>query len=221
MNRENFQEQMKKEQQELLEKEKTVAMVKKLYARFGNKILTYMINYASSENGMIKVFKILNLPMSNLHKEEDQHLAIIEWLNKFGERRFLEMHRMHQINREMAFAIDPVIMDDAKNPLYAPIQSKKRAPEVSPVTPANPPAEPQKPSPPVTRPFIPPKAPSQQVQPSTSREKTWPEVERRSGKERRQNPDRRNEVDLIFKNQRFGGERRHGKDRRKNRKPTN
>lgn len=43
---------------------------------------------------------------------------------------------------------------------------------------------------------------------------SWPHIERRSGKERREKKDRRSSVDVIYKNRRFGGERRKG-DRRK------
>lgn len=211
---------MKKEQEELRKKEETIALVKKIYARFGNKILTYMINYATSENGMIKVFKILNLSMASFQKQEDQHIAVIEWLNKFGERRFLEIHRMDQINKEMTFSIEPIIMDDVKKPLYSPVESMERVPEISPDIKKTPPFQPQKTSQPITPSPMPSKTTSPPAPPPPLREKTWPEVERRSGKERRKKPDRRNDVELIFKNKRFGGERRKGKDRRKNWKPT-
>jgi hypothetical protein len=50
--------------------------------------------------------------------------------------------------------------------------------------------------------------------------KTWPEIDCRSGRERRAGKDRRAMCDIIFKNLRFGGERRSGKERRKNWKPT-
>lgn len=43
----------------------------------------------------------------------------------------------------------------------------------------------------------------------------WDGVERRSGKERRVKPDRRDNVEVIFKNKRYGRDRRSGKDRRK------
>lgn len=43
---------------------------------------------------------------------------------------------------------------------------------------------------------------------------SWPHIERRSGQDRRKSEDRRNKIDIIFKNRRFGGERRKG-DRRK------
>jgi len=45
---------------------------------------------------------------------------------------------------------------------------------------------------------------------------TWPEVERRSGIERRVKVDRRSDVELIFKNRRFGKDRRSKIERRKN-----
>lgn len=44
----------------------------------------------------------------------------------------------------------------------------------------------------------------------------WPAAERRNGIERRQKPDERMEVELIFKNRRFGKDRRQGKERRRN-----
>ena len=51
--------------------------------------------------------------------------------------------------------------------------------------------------------------------PPSKESKTWPDVDRRSGLERRIGTDRRNETDIVWKNKRFGGERRTGKDRRK------
>lgn len=44
----------------------------------------------------------------------------------------------------------------------------------------------------------------------------WPEVERRSGRERRRLPDRRSEVDIVYRNRRYGGDRRDDEERRKN-----
>ena len=45
---------------------------------------------------------------------------------------------------------------------------------------------------------------------------TWPYVDRRTGVDRRKGKkDRRNRVDMVYKNRRFGGDRRKG-DRRKN-----
>jgi hypothetical protein len=45
---------------------------------------------------------------------------------------------------------------------------------------------------------------------------TWPEVERRSGRERRKSLDRRNSVEIIYKNKRFGRDRRSDEEPRKN-----
>ncbi len=45
---------------------------------------------------------------------------------------------------------------------------------------------------------------------------TWPEVERRSGVERRQGADRRKNVDLVYRNRRFGKDRRSPTERRRN-----
>lgn len=44
----------------------------------------------------------------------------------------------------------------------------------------------------------------------------WPAVERRSGRERRRMPDRRNKFDIVYRNMRYGGERRSDEERRKN-----
>lgn len=44
----------------------------------------------------------------------------------------------------------------------------------------------------------------------------WPDVERRSGKERRRKPDRRKDVDIVYQNKRYGGDRRQSGERRKN-----
>ncbi len=43
----------------------------------------------------------------------------------------------------------------------------------------------------------------------------WPEVERRSGRERRRIPERRKECEIVFKNRRYGRDRRSGKERRR------
>jgi hypothetical protein len=59
-------------------------------------------------------------------------------------------------------------------------------------------------------------SPALKSKPSREGEKTRPEVEHRSGKDRRVHKSRRKDVDVIFKNKRYGGERRKGKDRRKN-----
>lgn len=58
-----------------------------------------------------------------------------------------------------------------------------------------------------------------EIEKPVDKKTSWPNVERRSGKERRKNSDRRQECDIVFKNKRFGGERRSGIDRRKNWKP--
>lgn len=44
----------------------------------------------------------------------------------------------------------------------------------------------------------------------------WPAVERRSGRERRRTPDPRGQIDVVYRNRRFGKDRRSGKERRKN-----
>lgn len=44
----------------------------------------------------------------------------------------------------------------------------------------------------------------------------WDGVERRSGRDRRKDNERRRNVNLIMKNRRYGGDRRKGKERRKN-----
>jgi len=59
-------------------------------------------------------------------------------------------------------------------------------------------------------------SPAIKSKPSREAEKKWSKMEHRSGKDRRVRKARRKDVDVIFKNKRFGGERRSGKDRRKN-----
>jgi hypothetical protein len=44
----------------------------------------------------------------------------------------------------------------------------------------------------------------------------WPAVERRSGRERRRQEDRRKKIDIVYKNSRFGKDRRSTTERRKN-----
>ena len=50
--------------------------------------------------------------------------------------------------------------------------------------------------------------------PSLPTDKTWPEIDRRSGLERRVRQDRRKDLVAISQNSRFGGERRSGFERR-------
>ncbi|MBN1902307.1 hypothetical protein JW926_13360 [Candidatus Sumerlaeota bacterium] len=222
MKQKSFHDRMKKEDERLRKKEKTITLAKKMYARFGNKVLTYMINYSLTENGMATLFKLLHLPLSETCKEEDQHLAVVEWLNKNGERSFLETHRMEKFDSDFDYDIAPVITEDAKKPLYAPIETTKKEEGLPKPAQEKPPVMPQKPiASPIVTPAIPLTASSFPKQPATfPQDKKGNTGERRSGKERRHKPDRRADVELIFKNKRFGGERRSGEDRRKNWKPT-
>lgn len=59
------------------------------------------------------------------------------------------------------------------------------------------------------------KAPSWDASKPNDPTGTWPQVERRSGKERRHHPDRRKDVDMVFKNRRYGKDRRDPNERRK------
>jgi len=184
-----FKKQMEKDRARLENKEKTIEKIKKIYSRYGNKVVSIMLRYATSENGMQKLFRILKLPIGEITHEDEQHTAVINWINTNGERLFLQKHRQVHGNNNESFSVEPIITEDAKKPLYG---MKTQEPK-----------EVQKPAPPAAPP----------------KEKTWNGIERRSGEERRKNPNRRQKVEMVFKNRRFGGERRSGKDRRANWKP--
>ena len=271
-----FSDRTKREQQQLQDKESRLALVKKNYSRFGTKIVTIMMSYMSTEQGMAKLFKTLNMPRGIMMPPADQHNMVVNWLTAHGERRFLELHeptdkKKSQHPAPEPYTPKPIITEDLKKPMYSPFLSQQAqlrseqlphspqgsqafqptplvqpiplspSPSVSKPSPAAQPSS-AAPSSPVPQPS-PISQPSSQVQRSQSaavppssqspspakapssldkpglKEKIWPEGERRNGKERRQAKDRRSEVEMVFKNKRFGGERRSGKERRKNWKP--
>ncbi len=177
----SFLEQMGREVQNIHEREKRRATIRKHYARFGEKIVNIMMRYASREYGIQYLIKKLKLRVGE-SGEDERHAAIVNWIYKFGERHFLEMHRREDTQKELSFSIRPVIPQK---------QTKAPQPETS--------------APPTS---------------TGTPEKTWPEVDRRHNKDRRQSPERRRSIEVTFKNKRFGGERRGGKDRRKNEQST-
>ena len=275
----SFMDRMKKERKKIEEKEERLSLIKKYYSRFGTKVVTIMMGYFNTPTGMARLFKVLDMPRGSMMPPPDQHNMVVNWLNAYGERRFLELHEPKDKNKPGPYAVKPIITEDLKKPLYSTSLPPQAQPPSAP-TPAPPlaasaappnatipsspksPSAPQspiplrtsslpKPSPvpasssapgpsvsfkpsPAIQPIAinPPKSASQSppapasVKPADptakppSPEKTLTEVERRSGKERRHNTDRRGDLEVVFRNRRFGGERRKGKDRRKNWKPN-
>ncbi len=238
----NFSDRTKREQHQLEEKENRLALVKKTYSRFGTKVVTLMMGYLSTQDGMTRLFRTLNIPRGIMMPAGEQHNMVVNWLTAFGERRFLELHepvdkKKSKPEAPKTYTPEPIITEDLKKPMYSPFLSQQAQARSGQQAPSSPgpqsfqPAPliqpiPLSPSPKVSKPS-PAAGPSSSpppVAPATDkpvpREKTWPEKERRSGKERRQGKERRSDVEMVFKNKRFGGERRSGKDRRKNWKPT-
>jgi hypothetical protein len=99
---------------------------------------------------------------------------------------------------------------------------EKPAPTPVPKTPAEPAHKPQpfphgplKPGPAPEPGTYDAKTPSWDPNKPNDPKGTWPQVERRSGRERRRGP-RRNEVEITYRNRRFGKDRRAETERRRN-----
>lgn len=224
MKRDGFKDYAKKDLDRLDEKERRVAILKKYYGRYGERILSLMMQYSSTERGLDNLISKLEIRVMD-DSAEAIHSEISNWISSYGERRFLEMHKKEIQKQASAYAIKPL---EPELSLSQPVTPTE--PPASPAIPAKaaaaqaqPPAQPSPAKVEAPQPTAKPAAieEAKPATPSAQPEKTWPEVERRSGKERRVHEDRRKDVELIFKNKRFGRDRRSGKDRRQNWKPTN
>jgi len=116
----NFMDRMKKESQKIQDKEDRLAIVKKHYSRFGTKIVTIMMSYLSTENGMARLFKLLNMPRGIMMPSGDQHNMVVNWMTANGERRFLELHEPSDKKKPPSYTVKPIITEDLKKPLYSP-----------------------------------------------------------------------------------------------------
>jgi hypothetical protein len=173
---------MLEEAKRIEEKEKILAEVQRLYSKFGEEVITIIMDYAFKTHGLAALLKRLEILAPGTHEEQQQ--VLLEYLNRCGPNQFLKIMRE---SRRIALTGQP--MDQ-------PTSSEETQTEAAP---------------PPTSPEVALPAARPRVKPSF--------VERRSGKERRKKVSRRQSIELIFKNKRFGGERRSGLDRRKNWKP--
>lgn len=207
MKRARFLQQKNKDMRLRSEKEMKVAFIKKYFSSFGERVLNIMLNHATSDTGLNNLVR--KLAIIRKDKDEDTIFAeIVGWIYNYGEPRFLSLYN-DQIPKELS--------------------SQKGEPEESP--------SPQTSQTALSPDESPPGSPLDSTvtveigstsgdtasdsshaiesKPSREAEKKWPEVDRRSGKDRRARRERRKDVDLILKNKRYGGERRKRRDRRK------
>jgi len=196
MKQKSFMDRMSLDKKRTIEKEQIVSKIKKNYSRFGDRIVNIMINYACTEGGLTQLARRLEIPRSEI-REDNLHPNIINWLNTFGERRFIELHSPNEKKKHNIFAIHPVIKGNPQKPLYSleAESSPKKEATGGPTIEELPPPQKKK---------------------HVHIEGVYSGLDRRSGRDRRDSPDRRMSVELIFKNRRYGGERRSGEDRRKN-----
>jgi hypothetical protein len=190
MKRDRFLQQKSKDMLLLSEKEKKVSIIKKHYSCFGERVLNIMLSYAASTLGLNNLMKKLSIMPKD--KDEDTiHAEIVNWIYTFGERRFLNIYKNEILKELSPYTVEPV-----ESPFTRPSQTVLSPTKGYPGSPLD--------------------STAIKSKPSREAKKTWTGVERRKGKERRVHKSRRKDVDVIFKNKRYGGERRKGKDRRKN-----
>jgi hypothetical protein len=201
--------QMKKDRASLENKEKKLARLKKHYSRYGERLVSTIMHYLMSENRTNQLLNLLGIKVRS-RNEDDIHEAIKNWLNTYGEHRFFEKHRRYKIKRVLSdYRIEPLISEEPLDNYSQIDQKQNMAPaEVLPRETKSK-VEEKEESPSHLEPesaSAPPVIPIEI--------KAWPEIDRRNGVDRRKKSDRRDSIDVIFSNKRFGGERRAIKDRR-------
>jgi len=197
MKRDIFLEQKNKDIRHLSEKEARVAYIKQYFSIFGERVVTVMLNHAVSAAGL----KNLTRKLGIIRKEKDEIAIFAEiagWIYTYGEPRFLSLY-------------SELPKESSAQPVLSPGESPPVSPPDSNVT-----AE----SGSTSSDTAPDSSKTIESKPPGEAKKTWPEVDRRSGKDRRVTKDRRKVMEVVFKNRRYGGERRSGKEKRKNWKPT-
>ena len=181
-------DQFQDEVQRLKERETRLRKIKERYSRYGNAVAQIILTHAVRERGLQALVQKLKTDTIS-DDEAVLHIALEEFLNRKGPQAFL-------------IAVLP--------PLPGILEYAKFLPASQFLAPESPTTLPKSPYPAANQ------STPDTATPAPSREgKTWPEVDRRSGDERRSGSDRRDECDIVWKNKRFGGERRSGKDRRK------
>lgn len=226
MKRDSYRDFAKRDSDRRDEKEQKIAILKKYYGRFGERIISIMMQYNSTDKGLKNLLGKLEIRVKD-DSDEGIHGEISDWISTYGERRFLELHKKEIAKQLSSYSVKPLDPGQSLSqpviPTAAPespaFPTKRTAAQTAPPA-QTPPPKVEEPKPAAQSAAI---APVEETQtpPPAQPEKSWPEIDRRSGKERRVNKDRRQDVELIFKNKRFGGDRRSGKDRRQNWKPTN
>lgn len=212
--------------QELERIEQVNDLLKTYFSKFDERIINTMRKYIFLESGMRQLFKKLNLSFpASLNQQLE---AVAKFISISGEAEFRK--RILYTDSDSKFAIKPIIYVDKPSPLLqgASVSTPAKEQTQPKQTPSamqeiqTPSAQPPKPQANILSTPVAPIQPPPASIPSPAEEKvdpaklTWPYVDRRSGKDRRTKQDRRSQVDVIFKNKRYGGERRSGIERRKN-----
>ncbi len=172
-----------------------------IYGPFGQDVVRCVQRCMEREGSVASLLARFNLPAAATLNS--QHEALRAFLYQYGVAFFLKVINSNMTPQEVEIAKGQLLLERAVGDLRSTHVHK-----------AAPPASPHQP-----RPLAPPSNAPQDAPPGApqAKEKQWivtPSYvgpDRRSGKDRRRNPsDRRLRVELIFKNQRFGG-----RDRRK------
>lgn len=230
------------ESDKLGEREEQLALIKQYFSKFGDRIINAIRTYAQRDRGLHQLFKKLNIHMPKSFQQQLE--SILGFINVYGEKEFV--NKVLYSEQDFTFKIKPIIHNLPTQEGQPPIPTdpktiaSPRAPveytkiprrryyyqhqqqyppysNVPPQTPSAPPAYPQAPpyqTPPKEMLPFPP-----QSTPMEPQNLTWPAVEKRSGEDRRVGKSRRQTIEMIFKNKRFGRDRRSGIERRKNWSP--
>ncbi|HRU54304.1 MAG TPA: hypothetical protein P5245_07330 [Candidatus Sumerlaeia bacterium] len=130
MKRSTYMNYSKKDLERLDEKERRLAILKKYYGRYGERILSIMMQHSSTEQGLNNLLSRLEIRVME-DGDEAIHSEISKWISVYGERRFLEMYKTEAGKQQSAYAIKPL----------GPAESLSQ-----PVAPTEPPASPSHPS---------------------------------------------------------------------------
>jgi hypothetical protein len=207
MKRDHFIQQKNKDVLLRSEKEKRVATIKKIYSCFGERVLNIMLSYAITATGLNNLMKKLSIIPKD-KDEETIHAEIVNWIYTFGERRFLNIYKNEILKELSTYKVEPV-----ESPFTRPSQTVLSHTKGYPGSPLDSTATVEKGSTPGDA--LSASSRATKSIPFKEAEKKWTGVEHRKGKDRRVRKARRKDVDVIFKNKRFGGERRKRRDRRK------
>jgi hypothetical protein len=112
---------MLEEAKRIEEKEKILAEVQRLYSKFGEEVITIIMDYAFKTHGLAALLKKLNIVAPGTHEEQQQ--ALLEYLNRNGPSQFLKIMRE---SRKIALIGQPAAQ---------PISSEEPQTEAAPLPP--------------------------------------------------------------------------------------